>query len=192
MVDPELLQGSLPDAGDPPSLWLPTDDESEQLLWTEGSEQWVKYEASCWQTLTVILLIDISQLRVACLLLHQSYLSIWLCSLDPLLHIHSLYVLNTKLFKKDKCLTKKPRRKRKGKHFLNVFRPKGQLKHWDPRPLHSMRHLVSGLCITQNSEWQEKPKKLKQKPWLRGNEDAEAANSFSNSLSGELSCPING
>lgn len=35
-VDPELLLGSLPDAGDPPSFWLPTEEESEQLLWTEG------------------------------------------------------------------------------------------------------------------------------------------------------------
>lgn len=87
-------------------------------------------------------------------------LSIWLCSLDPLLHIHSLYALNTKLFKREKCLNKKPRRKRKGKHFHNVFSPKGQLKHWDLRLLHSMRHLVSSLCITQSSEWQKNPKNL--------------------------------
>lgn len=39
-VDPELLLGSLPDAGDPPSFWLPTEEESEQLLWTERQSVW--------------------------------------------------------------------------------------------------------------------------------------------------------
>ena len=35
-----------------------------------------------------------------------------------------------------------------------VFCPRGQFMHWNPELLHSMRHLVSSMCITPSYEWE--------------------------------------
>lgn len=56
----------------------------------------------------------------------------------------------------------KGRGARERRHFAHpvqwisdtVFCPGGQFMHWNPELLHSMRHLVSSMCITPGREWE--------------------------------------